>query len=65
MTYLMPRSRYIINKRADISAAAVLAAAPEMALKKFIIEGETSQTREILAEPMRYAPQIVQVLPMP
>ena len=57
--------RYIINKRADISAAAVLAAAPEMLQGKAIIQGESSQTREILAEPLRYAPQIVQVLPMP
>ena len=57
--------RYIINKRADISAAAVLAAAPEMTQKKDIIDGESSQTREILAEPMRYAPQVVQALPMP
>ena len=57
--------RYIINKRADIGAAAVLSAAPGMMQDWNIIERESSATREILAEPMRYAPQIVQTVPMP
>jgi len=57
--------RYIINRRAEIDAGAVLVAAPDMMQGKDIIEGESSATRDIIAEPLRFAPQIVQVAPMP
>jgi ATP-binding cassette subfamily A (ABC1) protein 3 len=54
--------RYILNKRAQIQAAPLLAWNPSMA---HYAEQEDADNHEYLAEPLRYAPQLVQTVPLP
>eukprot|EP01043_Picozoa_sp_COSAG02_P059986 COSAG02_NODE_7748_length_2863_cov_1.578871_1_plen_419_part_10 len=70
-TFQLLIDRYIINRRVEIDAALVLA---NNGFAKFevdsrysidLISAWTPESMEQAAEPMRYEPQVVQVLPVP
>ena len=54
--------RYIIHRKQSLDAASVLSVSPDML---DYVGLEARETVEILAEPMRYAPQGIQHVPMP